>query len=162
MFPAVLVAGVVSGQGGGSQMCRFPSQRCSGEGLIYLPHAVALKNKAKAAQGAVMGLCCGTPGGAARVLPGADQPFCVPHFHLRLQRSQLSFSCVLQPLKCSAPQNPRATPSPWTGGRWGSLPTSCSGPGYGVHPHPSLSLNTLLGGLMLYNGDGMAELNSRL
>lgn len=120
-----------------------PMQRCSGEGLIYLPRAVALKNKAKAAQGAVMGLCCGTPGGAARVLPGADQPFCVPHFRLRLQRGQLSFSCVLQPLKCSAPQNPRATPSPWTGGRWGSLPTSCSGPGYGAHPHPSLSLNTV-------------------
>lgn len=56
MFPAVLVAGVVSGQGGGSQMCPFPSQRCSGEGPIYLPCAVALQNKAKAAQGAGMGL----------------------------------------------------------------------------------------------------------
>lgn len=38
--------------------------------------------------------------------------------------------CVSQHLKCLAPQNPPATPLPWTGGHWESLPTSCSELGY--------------------------------
>lgn len=72
---------------------------------------------------------CGATGSLAAQEGDGSGVLCCS-FPLGLQQDILFSSSILQHLKCLAPQNPPATPLPWTGGRWESLPTSCSGLGY--------------------------------
>lgn len=57
--------------------------------------------------------------------------------------------CISQHLKCLAPQTPPATPLPWTGGHWESLPTSCSELGYVCGSQAALASDMPWGGLVL-------------